>query len=137
MYFLLSGRQSLRGAADELELGEAEGQEFESVVKAVAVADGGAHAHGRLVAGKRELEGDGVAYGELTGENGAQAAFPEMAAAAAEGFLTVEFAGDGHPDVELVAVEAAVTSPIRRFRRAVGRRGLAPFHRPAKYEKNE
>lgn len=137
MYFLLGGRQSLRRAADELELGQAEGQEFESVVEAVTVADGGAHVHGLAVSGKSEVEGDGVADGELSGEDGAQAAFSQMPATAAEGFFTVEFAGDGHPDVELVAVEAAVTSPIRRFRRTVGPCGLARFHRPARYEKNE
>ena len=105
-------------------------------MKAVAVTDGGAHAHGLLLFGEGELESDGVTDGELAGEDGAQAAFAEMAAAPAEGLLTVVLAGDDDADVELVAVEAAVTSPVRRLRWVVGRRGLG-LHGPFEYEKYE
>ena len=67
------GGEVVADAADGVALLVVEGEEFESVTEALAIADDGAHFDGIGREGQRNFEGDDLAGFEAAGEGGADA----------------------------------------------------------------
>ena len=112
------GGEVVADAADGVALLIVQGEEFESVAEALAVADDGADFDGIRSEGQRNFESDDFAGFEAAGESGADAVLAHFGGASPTG---AEFSGLKHFDLQ-----ADVNDETREAAREAGSCRYAP-----------
>jgi hypothetical protein len=114
LYGTGSGGEHFADTADGLALGVAEGEEFEAVTEALAVAHDSANFYGIGTERQRDIERNDFAGFELAGESGADAILTEFGGASPAG---AELAALEHADLQ-TDIDGKARIPAN-----VGRRG--------------